>query len=308
MSVAEKAGLPEGTHPVGIRLRSANVERQLAFYQALLGFRAAESRRGITLSVPGGASELITLSEEPGAAPRPLRATGLFHLAIRYPDRASLATAVQRLLGHGYPIDGASDHSVSEAIYLSDPEGNGVELYADRPRPTWRWRGGQVQMGTVALDMRDLLATAEREGAAPELPAGTDLGHVHLHVPNLASADRFFHGWLGLDVTQRGYPGALFFSAGGYHHHVAANTWAGPAAPPANSVGLISHRLAVPSHPALDDLRHRLTEFDVSEITPRRGGLLTVRDPSGCELELAAEETRMAPNHAEMKSFASGNR
>jgi catechol 2,3-dioxygenase len=281
--------LPEGTHPGRVHLRIASLDRTLGFYQGLLGFKAVGGpRSGTSLSVEQGGPPLIELAEDRDAAPRPLRATGLYHLAIRYPHRRDLAHAFQRLLRADYPIEGASDHGVSEAIYLSDPEGNGVELYTDRPRSQWRWSGGQVEMGTGALDMASLLSTIGREEVPTDVPSQTNLGHVHLHVPNLALAEQFFHDWLGLDVTQRSYPGALFFSAGGYHHHVAVNTWAGKAAPPPNSVGLISYRLEIPSKEALDSLHERLPLFGLEGKKSQNGDgeLLSVRDPSGALIEL----------------------
>ena len=148
-----------------------------------------------------------------------------------------LAQAYQRLVGRGYPVAGASDHGVSEAIYLSDPDGNGVELYADLPRAQWPWRNGEISMVTKALNLDALLAMVADEATIAEPLPQTDIGHIHLHVADLAAAERFYGEFLGFSVTQRTYLGALFFAAGGYHHHIGVNIWAGQAAPPARVLG-----------------------------------------------------------------------
>jgi len=186
-------------------------------------------------------------SEESGAAPSPRQSIGLYHFAIRYPTRRYLAQALERLLQHGYPIQGASDHLVSEAIYLSDPDDNGIELYVDRPRSRWVWHDGQIEMATEPLDLDKLLATNQDQSAPPHVSPKTGLGHIHLHVSDLAAAERFYREFLGLAVTQRSYPGALFFSAGGYHHHVGTNTWAaGAPAAGADDARLLEWELRLP--------------------------------------------------------------
>ncbi len=169
-------------------------------------------------------SALLVLQAAPDAPPRPRGAAGLFHVAFLYPDRTALARALRRLLELDVPI-GSADHGVSEAIYLSDPEGNGIELYADRPPEAWPPRGpdGQVTMYTEALDIPAVLTLAHEPG--PLLPPATRIGHVHLSVADLGHAERFYGDALGFAVTQRSYPGALFLGRDGYHHHVGANTW-----------------------------------------------------------------------------------
>jgi catechol 2,3-dioxygenase len=166
---------------------------------------------------------------------------------VLVPERAELARALRRVLAAGERFTGASDHFVSEALYLRDPEGNGIELYADRPRDTWEWADGELVMGTVALDVDDLMRT-EPAGADPGMPAGTVVGHVHLQVADIPSAEAFYAGDLHLDVTVRSYPGALFLSRDGYHHHIGTNTWASAGAPPppVGARGLKWFELAVP--------------------------------------------------------------
>jgi len=283
-------GLPDETRVSQVRLRTADPEQALGFYCDVLGLKIVEEKGGETsLSAAGRAPALLVLSEDRGARARPSRATGLYHFAIRYPTRGALTQALQRLARNDYPLEGASDHIVSEALYLSDPEHNGVELYADRPREQWVWRDGQVAMATEALDVQALLATGSQQTKLPLPPPETDIGHIHLHVADLGQAERFYHDFLGLAVTQRSYPGALFFSAGGYHHHVAVNTWAGNAKPPENSVGLLSYRLEVPVREILYCLGNRapLAGYEAHAETLRSGQeLLRIRDPNGIWLEI----------------------
>jgi catechol 2,3-dioxygenase len=284
------AFLPDETRISQIRLRTGDLERALGFYTGTLGLRLAERIGGnATLSATANSQPLIKLSEETRATPRPPGATGLYHLAIRYPTRRDLAHALQRLMRARHPIQGASDHKVSEAIYLSDPDDNGVELYVDRPRSQWSWRKGQVAMTTEPLDVDELLASTGDLSPQAYLPPQTDLGHVHLHVSDLAAAERFYHEFLGLAVTQRSYPGALFLSAGGYHHHLAVNTWAGDQPPPANSIGLISYRLEVPEAEILYCLRNRapLAGYETRTAVGENGSeLLQILDPNGHWLEV----------------------
>ena len=224
---------------LGARLRVASLARSRAFYAGVLGLEPHAGRPGeLLLRLPGATRPLLTLVETPGAPPAPAEAPGLFHLAFLVPDRPALARVLRRLAEAQVPLAGLSDHGVSEAIYLSDPDGNGLEIYVDRPRAEWPSKAGKLEMYTRHLDVPNLLATDPAAGAAG-LPSGTRLGHVHLRVGSLAEAERFFTGTLGLDVTVRGYPGALFFAADGYHHHVGANTWGvRPGATTAGAAGL----------------------------------------------------------------------
>jgi catechol 2,3-dioxygenase len=165
------------------------------------------------------------LEEHADAPARPRGSPGLFHLAFLFPDRASLATAVLRLVAENWPLLGASDHGVSEAIYLDDPEGNGLELYADRSPAEWPRAGGDVNMGTLPLALGELRALGQRAPGDYSLPPETRLGHIHLNVADLAQAEQTFAGRLGMAVRQRNYSGALFLGYDRYHHHIAVNTW-----------------------------------------------------------------------------------
>lgn len=287
-----KAFLPDQTRISQVHLRTANLERALEFYSGLLGLKAQrESDSRAILS--GKPARIIALSEDRNSTARQQRSVGLYHLALRYESRKDLALAYDWLAQAGYPIEGASDHGVSEAIYLSDPEGNGIELYADRPRSRWNWQDGQVQMVTTPLDLDNLLAAVPARSAKTQTPPQPDLGHIHLHVADLQSAEKFYSEFLGFAVTQRSYPGALFLAAGNYHHHIGVNTWAGKAVPPANSVGLISYRVEVPVAEILYCLKNRapLLGYEARVETSGHGNpILQIRDPNRnwLEVEVAA--------------------
>jgi catechol 2,3-dioxygenase len=250
MSAPRDAGyrLPDATRLGRVRLQVGDLARSLAYYQHVLGFRVLE-RAGAhaTLGAHGDDTPLIELHERAGAAPVPHRGRlGLFHFAILLPDRAALGRFVAHLAERGERA-GASDHLVSEALYLSDPDGLGIEVYADRPRATWQYAGREVVMDTRPLDVAALVRDA---GGEPwtGIPAGTAIGHVHLHVGDLERASAFYHGALGFDPVVWSYPGALFLSAGGYHHHLGVNTWAGARAaqPREDEARLLEWEIVVP--------------------------------------------------------------
>jgi catechol 2,3-dioxygenase len=264
-----------------VRLRVADLDRERDFYRRAIGLSDLGGEAGaIRLGADG--APLVELVSSPGAAPRPPRTTGLFHMAILVPTRVALAEALARLARGRWRLSGASDHLVSEALYLNDPEGNGIEIYRDRPRSQWRYDDGRLEMSTLPLDLDDLVADVDRQ-ESPEggIPAGTRIGHVHLNVADLGEAEGFYADLLGFDVTVRGYPGALFLSTGGYHHHIGVNTWAGPGAPPPpeGSRGLVRFDLAVRDAAAVDELRGRLAQAG-AEVEETAGGFCT-RDPSG---------------------------
>lgn len=225
-----RAGLEDGR--IGaVTLRVRDLAASLSFYEGVLGLMPERSTGGAALRTSGGDEILIRLVEAAGAAPKPDRALGLYHFALLVPDRPSLARILRRLAHQRWPLQGASDHDVSEALYLSDPDGHGIEIYRDRARDEWRYADGRIIMTTNALDLESLLAEASEPAGLAE---GTRMGHIHLHVSDLRTAEAFYSGELGMDVTVRGYPGALFLSYGGYHHHLGVNTWAGSNAEPPN--------------------------------------------------------------------------
>ncbi len=249
-----------------VRLRVRDLGREVEFYERVLGLRAISRAGGEARLAAGGAEPaLLVLVEDRGAPARPPRATGLFHFALLVPGRRDLAAALLHIRSQGWPFQGFADHAVSEALYLADPEGNGIEVYADRPRSAWTWRGGEVHMTTDALDLDSLLAAAGPGAPWTGLAAGTVMGHVHLAVDDLDAAEAFYGATVGLETTVRSYPGARFLSAGGYHHHVAVNVWGGARArPPAGALGLIDFEVVVPDAAARAALRDRLaaTRFE----------------------------------------------
>ena len=263
-----------------IELYVANLDRALNFYQDGLGFKQLNMEGGQAV-LGAGSHRLITLIEKTGAK-QVTHTTGLYHFAVLLPSRQALAELLVHMAENGTQIEGASDHGVSEALYLSDPDGNGIELYCDRPRHEWPVDDlGKVQMGVEALDIDDLVL-ALKEGV-PEwqgLPDKTVIGHVHLHVRDLLEAERFYTRVLGFQIMLRYESGAIFVSAGGYHHHIGLNTWAGKGAPPPppDAIGMRWFEVILPDPAALDAVQARLNEAGaVSEA--QNGGLL-VHDPS----------------------------
>lgn len=294
MTTSQESGgefrLPANAGIGRVRLRVADLERSLGFYHNLLGLQiAGQSGSRLALAAEAGGTPLVILEELPGAAPRG-RTLGLYHFALLVPSRRMLARLIRRLVEAGWPISGGSDHGVSEALYLPDPDGNGIELYADRPRERWPVQDGRLTMYTRPLDTAGLMAELRRRPEGPDEPAldpGTIVGHIHLHVSDLDQAEAFYSRLLGFDVIVRGYPGALFLSAGGYHHHVGLNTWLGPGAPrqPDDAAGLIDWELRLPGPDAArtaDELEAHLRRHGVA-VTATQGAR-RVEDPDGTAL------------------------
>lgn len=254
------------------------------FYVERLGLEMRPRRAGANaLGAPGGA-DILELEFDAAAAARSPRSPGLFHYAILVPTRADLGVVIRELLAARYPLDGLSDHGVSEALYLRDPEGNGIEIYADRPRAEWPGAGsGRVEMYTRAGDLDGLLEEAGSLGWSG-FHAATRLGHVHLQASDLAASEPFYAGALGLDVTTRDYPGALFLARGGYHHHVGLNVWQSRGAPaaPESATGLTAVRFYFADGAAAVCERLERAGFETAEIP---GGWRT-RDPSGIPIEI----------------------
>jgi len=264
-----------------VALTVGDVDTVQRFYEQAIGLDTLE-REGNTVRLGAGEKKtLVELIGDPDAPPRPPGTTGLFHLAILTPSRLELARALRRVADAGWRFTGASDHLVSEALYLNDPEGNGIEIYRDRPREQWRYTDGRLEMATLPLDLDDLMGElAGAESDRTPMPADTRIGHVHLNVAELDSSERFYDGGLGLDVTVRGYPGALFVAAGGYHHHVGLNTWAGEGAPapPAGARGLAWFDLVVPNEHQLERIEQRMRAAGFA--SERRTSGLLATDPS----------------------------
>ena len=281
MATATPLQIAAATRTGAVALTVNDLERSVRFYQEVVGLEPRAEDFG-TVAMCAGDRVLVRLTGDPAAPARDPRTTGLFHLAILLPGRRELAEAIVRLIRARWSLDGASDHLVSEALYLSDPDGNGIEIYRDRPRSEWPHEGGSLQMATLPLDLDDVLG--ELGGtldAPPAVPAETVIGHVHLQVSELRQTEAFWSGVIGFDVTVRGYPGALFVSAGGYHHHLGLNTWhsAGHEPPVAGAVGLRWFEVVLPDEPAREAVLARLRAADVGVEASCDGWL--VRDPSG---------------------------
>jgi catechol 2,3-dioxygenase len=210
-------------HIGAVALNVRDLDRVAAYYRDLLGL-ADLAGDGDTIHLGAGGVTLISLTRRADARPDDAREAGLYHTAFLMPTRADLAHFVVHLAQARIPVTGASDHGVSEAIYLDDPEGNGVEVYADRPPERWQWRDGLVAMPTKALDFEDLVGTGESPVNAGAAPDGLRVGHIHLRVGDLDAAARFYQDGIGLAPTRR-RGGALFMSSARYHHHVATNVW-----------------------------------------------------------------------------------
>ena len=272
-----------------VDLRVTDVDRALAFYRDVVGLEVAD--RGpetAALSSPSGPS-FITLTSTGVDAPASRSSSGLYHTAIRFPDRKALAGALARLAEAGLRI-GASDHAVSEALYIDDPDGNGVELYRDRPRAEWPppQKGQRLPAMMAPLDLQGLLDEASSEARESRAEEGTDVGHVHLQVGDLDRTIAFYVDVLGLDLMTRLGDQAGFFSSRGYHHHLGANTWhsrgRGPA--PRNRAGL-DRIVFTADEPDIEALDARLAERGCSP--QRTNGTVEVSDPDGITLRFATE-------------------
>ena len=276
--------LPGNTRIGYVHLRVSNLERSLAFYLDVLGFRIVSlGPHTATLSATGHGPGLIVLTERKDAPVRAPHATGLYHFAIRVPSRRALALVLKHIEEMSWPVDGYADHDVSEAVYLGDPDGLGIEIYADRPRDEWPLRNGQVEMVTLQLDVaRVMRELADWPAAWDGIDRNTDIGHIHLRVANLADAEAFYHGVVGFDVTQRDVVGALFMSAGGYHHHVGVNTWSseGGPRPAADALGLVAFSVFLPDAESLRELERRLSAVG-SPVRTEEDGSVRTADADG---------------------------
>jgi catechol 2,3-dioxygenase len=276
--------LPAETRMGPVELTVSDLERSLDYYSRAIGLQVLERSNG--RASLGGDTELLVLDEVPGAQPAP-RNTGLFHFALLVPERRELARWLAHALREQVPLTGASDHFVSEAIYLRDPDAHGIEIYADRPREVWE---GQVgRMTTEPLDFEDLLGALEdpQSAAFEGLPDSTAMGHVHLQVADIPETVRFYRDVLGFDLMVAMGSHAAFLSAGGYHHHLGANTWqsAGAPPPPEGSASLRRATIVLPDADSREQALQRVrNDGQEPEETPAGP---VVRDPSGNSLLLA---------------------
>ena len=283
--------LPDETRLGPVRLRVSNLERSLSFYDIALGFRVVRQSEGFAaLGAADDDRVLVELHETGGIGPAAQRGRlGLYHFAILLPDRGSLGRFIKHAGKLGIRL-GSADHLVSEALYLRDPDDLGIEVYADRPRDTWRRIGGEIAMASDPLDLDGLLRAAG-DGEWQGMPAGTVIGHTHLHVGDLDQARAFYSDALGFDVMTASYPGALFLGAGGYHHHLGTNTWAGAGARATrdDEAGLIEWTIELPDVSALHGVAQSLESagFAVS----REGKDAVTTDPWGTAIRLRPQHS-----------------
>ena len=283
--------LPDATRLGVVRLQISNLQRSLHYYQRTLGLRTLHQEGGrALLGAHGDERPLLELNERPGATPVPRRGrVGLFHFAILLPDRDALGRFVQHLNDSGAQA-GAADHLVSEAFYLQDPDNLGIEVYADRPREEWKRMGRELMMATDPVDISGIVASAN--GPWTGMPAGTVMGHVHLHVGDIGEAAAYFSEALGFDRTVWHYPGALFFGAGGYHHHLGTNIWAGSNArrPAEDEAQLLEWTIELPEERNVADLAENLRTagFSAELGTDAGRDIVRTQDPWGTPLLIRA--------------------
>ena len=282
--------LPKETRLGLVSLQVADLARSIEFYEDVLGFRTVSGEgSSAVLATQGDDTPIIELHEHPGAKSTPVRSRlGLFHFAILLPDRPSLGRFAKHLGAIG-ALAGASDHVVSEAFYLQDPDNLGIEVYADRPRSSWLRVGRELMMGTDPIDITSLAGVAD--GPWTGMPPGTSIGHVHLHVDDIATASSFFSDTIGFDRMVWHYPGALFLAAGGYHHHLGTNTWAARAPSPApDEAQLLEWTVQLPDEAARTALAESLTR--AGHITQRDEFGLAIRDPWGTQVRFTIAPAR----------------
>jgi catechol 2,3-dioxygenase len=273
-------GIADATRMGAVHLTVSELERSLEYYERVVGLQVHERDSG-TARLGTGGEDLLVLYEQPGAEPAP-RHTGLFHFALLLPARADLARWLVHAAQDQIPLEGMSDHLVSEALYLRDPDWHGIEIYRDRPRSEWEREGEGLRMATLPLDVQDLVGSLD--GAEPDferLPRDTTMGHVHLQVADVAATEEFYAGTMGFDIQARYGGQATFLSAGGYHHHLGGNTWnsrnATPA--PAGAAALRHAVVLVPDSEELDRLSARIADSGQEPEAHADGGVL-VRDPA----------------------------
>ncbi|MCA1034924.1 VOC family protein [Bacillus infantis] len=274
------------TYASQITLKVSDLERSILFYKEIIGLKVLREDTGSAELTADGKTVLIVLVQPPAIEQKSARSAGLYHFALLLPDRPSLASALAHLIQAGWPLQGASDHLVSEAIYLADPDGNGIEIYADRPTESWTWEGGMVRMDTAALHAGDLLAMEEKM-PWKGIPGDTIMGHIHLHVSDLKAAEEFYVKGLGFNIAAEYGGQALFLSTGNYHHHIGINTWNGIGAPPAreNAPGMKDFKLLYPDTKSIRAAAERIRKL--GQNAEIQGELVLTADPSGNRIILS---------------------
>lgn len=267
-----------------VELKVTDLQRSLTFYQNVIGFKVLEQTDKKALLTADGKTALVSIEQPEGITEKEPRRTGLYHFALLLPSRAELGKIFFHFVQNNIRI-GASDHAVSEALYLDDPDGNGIEIYADRPDTEWEWSNGEVRMVTEPLDGQGVLAAANGE-KWEGLPKETVMGHIHMHVADLVKTEEYYTKGLGFDVVTRYGGMALFISTGGYHHHIGLNTWngVGAPAPSENSAGIKQFTLVLPNEPALQTTVENLK--NIGAYVQEENGVTFTKDPSQNKIKL----------------------
>lgn len=265
-----------------LSLNVTDLHRSIAYYEQVIGFRVLEQQDRKAVLTADGKTPLLTLEQPEGVQPKEGRRTGMYHFALLLPSRAYLSAFLRHIAKNRVRL-GAADHHVSEALYLSDPDGNEIEVYRDRPSSEWIWKGSEVHMVTDPLDAEGILAESDDEWKG--LPEETIIGHMHLHVADLAAAEKFYCEGLGFSAVCH-YPGALFVSTGGYHHHIGLNIWNGVGAPPKspNSAGMNWFTLVFADEEARKQALEKLERLGTT--ASPAGEDYEVTDPSGIRILL----------------------
>ncbi|WP_313799144.1 VOC family protein [Cytobacillus sp.] len=269
-----------------VHLKVADLQRSILFYQQVIGFQLLEQIDNKASLSADGKTPLVTIEQPENIRPKQPRTTGLYHYALLLPSRSDLARVIEHFIKIGYPLQGASDHLVSEALYLADPDGNGIEIYADRPSSIWKWNHNEVVMSTERLDVESILAEGDGKPWAG-LPSSTIMGHIHLHVSELHKTEEFYCKGLGFDIVTRYGGQALFISTGRYHHHIGLNTWngVGAPAPSEDSVGLTNFTLVFPNEEARMSAVASLNK--IGAVFTQENGQYMTADPSGNQILLS---------------------
>lgn len=267
-----------------VQLKVENLEKSLKFYQEIIGFQILEQTKTTAKLTTDGKTSLLSLVQLNNSVQKKERTTGIYHFALLLPQRSDLADILKHFIETDTPI-GSSDHLVSEAIYLSDPDGNGIEIYIDRPSSEWIWRNDEVEMSVDPLNFRGLM-TEIKDETWQGLPENTLMGHIHLHVSHLKDSEDFYVDGLGFNVVNRYGTQALFLSTGKYHHHIGLNTWAGVGAPPPleSNVGMNWFALVYPSDEARKKVITQLEEMGAS--VKEENGVYVTEDPSYNKIQL----------------------
>jgi catechol 2,3-dioxygenase len=282
----EKKFFEQPTVFVGeVNINVTDIERSLDYYENIIGFKVLEKAAHRAVLTADGKTPLLTIEQPANVQAKEARTTGLYHFAILLPSREDLSAFLKHVIKAGVQL-GASDHYVSEALYLNDPDGNGIEVYRDRPSKEWTWTSNQVVMATEPLDGEGLLSEGNLEWN--DLPSETVMGHIHLHVSDLQSTEDFYVNGLGFDIATKNYPGALFASTGKYHHHIGLNVWngVGAKAPARNSVGLNWYTLVYPSVEERQEVLDRIGQLGNRALDLEN---YIVEDPSGNRIKLTVE-------------------